>query len=91
MNLTASPIGYRRNFHEKKNHRPETGNQRVSGFRLWPSVWVNNEGVEKERKMVVFLVGVFDAISLSLFEEKFGGKKRAHFWSQKSANLAAVF
>ena len=48
-------------------------------------------GGEKERKIVVFFVGVFDAISFSLFVANFGGKKRALFWSRKMANSAAVF
>ena len=40
-------------------------------------------GGEKERKIVVFFVGVFDAISFSLFVANFGGKKRALFGSEK--------
>ena len=46
---------------------------------------------EKERKIVVFFVGVFGAISFSLFVANLCGKKRALFWSRKMANLAAVF
>ena len=42
-------------------------------------------GGEKERKIVVFFVGVFGAISFSLFVANFEAKKSAYFWRGKTA------